>query len=164
MLIAMECARLHVGYLLTWTCRGSWLHGDHRGSVDDGTNLYGTPTLPPNRTRVDAIRSRTIAPAALLTTVQRDSVATAIRSYCAHRRWRLEAVKVRTNHAHCVVLLASSPPETVMRLLKAWSTRALRERGLLAANQPIWTRHGSTRWLWNEANVIAATRYVEEQQ
>ena len=33
--------------LITFRCRGTWLHGDERGSVDRYNNTYGTPRIPP---------------------------------------------------------------------------------------------------------------------
>jgi len=47
---------------------------------------------------------------------------------------------------------------------KAWSTRRLRERGWVGAEQPVWTRHGSTRYLWRGCNVESALAYVEVGQ
>jgi hypothetical protein len=37
-----------VGYLITFRCHGTWLHGDKRGSVDRSHNRYGSPLLPYN--------------------------------------------------------------------------------------------------------------------
>ena len=40
-----------LGYLITFRCYGTWLHGDERGSVDRFHNWYGTPTFSPNPAR-----------------------------------------------------------------------------------------------------------------
>ncbi len=40
-----------LAYFLTFTCYGTWLHGDDRGSVDDGHNVPGTPVLVPDPER-----------------------------------------------------------------------------------------------------------------
>jgi len=38
-----------LGYLITFPCYGTWLHGEERGSVDRRRyNRYGTPDMPPN--------------------------------------------------------------------------------------------------------------------
>ena len=47
---------------------------------------------------------------------------------------------------------------------KAWSSRRLREKGLMPAGRPVWTRHGSTRYLWNEREFAPAVEYVLEGQ
>lgn len=51
-----------------------------------------------------------------------------------------------------------------MQQLKAWSTRAIREAGFVAADEPVWTRHGSTRYLWDEDSVHRAALYVRDWQ
>jgi hypothetical protein len=40
-----------LAYFITFTCHGTWLHGDERGSVDRGHNAPGTPFLPPDEPR-----------------------------------------------------------------------------------------------------------------
>lgn len=51
-----------------------------------------------------------------------------------------------------------------MGAFKACSTLAVRGAGLLAAGSAVWSRHGSTRYLWTEAAVEAACTYVLERQ
>ena len=51
-----------------------------------------------------------------------------------------------------------------MGLLKSWATRYLREAGLVAADQRIWTRHGSTKHLFDDQDVIDASTYVLDLQ
>jgi REP element-mobilizing transposase RayT len=87
----------------------------------------------------------------------------AIREVFVHRVWELLALNVRTNHVH-VVLRGCSTPETAMTTLKAWSTRRLREQSLLAEGERVWARHGSTRYLWTQAAVVASIHYVHEWQ
>lgn len=70
-------------------------------------------------------------------------------------------MSVRTNHVHCVVVGIASP-ERILNDLKAWATRALREAELVPPDVSPWSRHGSTRYLWTEASVDTAIRYVEE--
>jgi len=87
----------------------------------------------------------------------------AIREVCRRREWGLLAINVRTNHVHAVVA-ADCRPEQVMQSLKAAATRELRARGLAAPNDRLWSRHGSTVYLWREADVDSASRYVIESQ
>src|SRR6185295_12459406 len=37
-----------LGYLITFRCYGTWLHGDPRGSMDRKHNVHGTPKITPN--------------------------------------------------------------------------------------------------------------------
>ena len=93
----------------------------------------------------------------------RKSVAAAIGEVCAYRNWSLEAINVRTNHVH-VVVGASSPPERVLTQFKSYATRRARAQGLVASKGRLWTRHGSTRYLWTERDVEAAMAYTIEAQ
>jgi len=151
-----------LAYLLTWTCHGTWLHGDERGSVDDVHNSHNTPTLPPN----DGVWSNRSAfltrPPLTLTTQQRATVRESIEAHCAHRRWTVLALNPRSNHVHAVIAAPHVPPEKVMQELKAWATRFMRR----AAPDLIdpWTAGGSTKYLFNQESVDAAIQYVQVEQ
>jgi hypothetical protein len=47
-----------IAYFISFTCYGTWLHGDERGSVDCRHNLYGTPVLPADPHREQQDRER----------------------------------------------------------------------------------------------------------
>jgi len=150
-----------IGYLLTWTCYGTWLHGDERGSVDLENNVYSTPVLEPDESRNATANSRLINVPVRLDFRARETVREAIEECCRFREWRLHAINVRTTHVHVVVeprLLRA--PESILVQLKAWSTRRLRELKLVRPKQRVWTSHGSTRYLWNENSVLSAIDYV----
>jgi REP element-mobilizing transposase RayT len=82
-----------------------------------------------------------------------------IRSVCANRDWDLLAVHVRKNHVHLVVC-ADARPERVMVDLKAYASRAFNAAKYDVLGQKRWSRHGSTRYLWNWKGVLAAVDYV----
>jgi REP element-mobilizing transposase RayT len=73
------------------------------------------------------------------------------------------AAHIRSNHAHFVVQAADSP-EKVMSSFKSYSSRALTKAGLETTDRRRWTRHGSTRYLWNDEELRAAIRYVVQEQ
>ena len=152
------------GFLITWTCYGTWLYGDRPGSVDDEHNVFGTPFLPINSKRVEALRRRLAHAPMRLKAAARAVVTRTIREHCRHRGWELLAVNVRSNHVHVVVGFAGVAPEKMMGERKAWSSRRLRESELVAPGCPIWTRHGSTRYLWAPREIDPASRYVVEGQ
>ena len=160
-----DCAmRLPVGFLITWTCHGTWLYGDARGSVDDEHNAYRTPHLPSNDRRVCEIRRSMNRPEFRLSRPARVSVERTITDHCRRREWELLAVNARSNHVHVVVRFAGVAPEIMMGQLRAWSSRRLREKGLLEFGRQIWTRHGSTRYLWKERDLKPAVQYVVDGQ
>jgi len=154
-----------LAYFLTWTCHGTWLHGDERGSVDRQHNVPGTPYLPPQprRRQIETQRLRqtpvTLGPRA------RRVVERAVRDHCQHRGWTLLAVNVRSNHVHVVVTCTPDvPPERALTEFKAWSTRRLRGEGHVSADVHVWTHHGSTRWINDATSLNAAVAYVTEGQ
>ena len=51
-----------------------------------------------------------------------------------------------------------------MVAMKAYSSRALNQRGLDFPGQRRWARHGSTQYLWTKESVRAAIRYVVDEQ
>ena len=148
-----------LAYFITWTCRGTWLHGDGRGSVDREHNAYGTAMIPPDATMYAKSAARLKQDSLELTAADRLLVAGAIKATCSHRGWTIHALAVRSNHVHSVVS-ADATPERVMHDLKAWSTRALRQSNHDFDNRPIWTRHGSTRYLFDEPALHGAIEYV----
>jgi REP element-mobilizing transposase RayT len=86
-----------------------------------------------------------------------------MREVSAHHGWELHAVNVRTNHVHAVVS-AMCLPERVLNAWKSWSTRRLRQLAQVSSPQPVWSRHGSTRYLWTQEALARAVQYVEEGQ
>lgn len=110
-----------LAYLISFTCYGTWLHGDDKGSVDAENNQPGTPFVPPNFMLCEEERSRMEQPPYALDQVRRIVVRDAIVNVCRHRGWELHAVHVRSNHLH-VVVAAQAAPEKVMNDFKAYAS------------------------------------------
>jgi len=152
-----------LGFLITFRCYGTWLHGDQRGSMSRDHNTPGEPLLEPSP-GLERYRTRQLQHAAVTLDEQRRAVVDrTIREVCEHRGWDLHACNVRSNHVH-VVVTAACPPEKAMNAFKSWSTRRLREAHLLGPHTKPWSRHGSTRYLWNQDALEAACVYTEEGQ
>tara|TARA_R110000782_G_scaffold19140_5_gene52240 strand:+ start:7122 stop:7619 length:498 start_codon:yes stop_codon:yes gene_type:complete len=154
--------RVPSDYFLTWTTYGTWLPGDIRGSfIDD--RVEG-PGLSRRKDHLRTTSSNRLASDPFVLTDQaRVLVDAAIKEHAAHRQWTVLALNVRSNHVH-LVLKTDQPPERVMTGMKAWSTRALREHGLVECDRKVWTRHGSTRHLHTQESLRRAIQYVEEWQ
>lgn len=148
-----------LAFFITFRTYGTWLHGDARGSVDDEHNVYGTALIRPNV--MTEIRSayRMTHPAMVLSTEQRAAVDLALLDVARHRGWTILAAAVRTNHVH-IVCEGDAGVERMMGDFKRWSTKRLRESGLVAPDQPIWAVHGSTRYVWTEVQLRRALSYV----
>jgi REP element-mobilizing transposase RayT len=151
-----------LAYFITFRCYGTWLPGDDRGA-DRWRDQPGDPFLPPNRGIAGSARSRMKHPPVQLDIAQRACVEATVRRVCQHRSWTLAALNVRTNHVHLVVSAAESP-ERMMNTLKSWATRDLRAARLMAEEVRPWLQHGSTRYLWNDAQLETACIYVLEAQ
>ena len=81
----------------------------------------------------------------------------AIQEVCAGCGYTLIAVHVRTNHVH-VVVSAQDDPEAVMGRLKGRASFELNRCD--GRRRKRWSRHGSTRYLWREDEVVSAVNYV----
>jgi REP element-mobilizing transposase RayT len=110
------------------------------------------------------MRDRMTHPATMLNGAQRHCVGEAIDGYCKFKGWHLYALNVRTNHVH-VVVGALGDAQRVIGAFKARATRLLREAGLVAASQPVWTSEGGdARKLLDHKSVVNACDYVNNGQ
>lgn len=149
-----------LAFLITFRCYGTWLHGDERGSVGrSGSNRYNEPQIQPNVTLLEIDERDQRSGSFTLGAAHREIVRKAIREVCDVRGYHLYALNVRTNHVHSVVS-NKAKVERMMDSFKAYSTRSLRAAGLIDAGLKPWSRHGSTRYLWTEEHIDAASDYV----
>ena len=139
-----------LAFLITVRTYGTWLHGDGRGSVDRFMNKYGSPRIPKRDARFAYNKSIMKADSVVLDAAQRNAVETAIREVCEHRKWRLWAVNVRTNHFHVVVTNGDPKPYKALNAFKAYATRKMREAECWKSERSPWVDKGSERWLWSE--------------
>jgi REP element-mobilizing transposase RayT len=148
-----------LAYFLTFTCYGTWLHGDPRGSVDDAHNVVGTPVLPLDPARHARERERLSEPPYHLDGPRRRVVLEGLRAIARRKGWDLHAAHVRSNHVHLIVT-AAGPPERVLNDVKAAASRRLNRAFPAERRRTRWTRHGSTRYLWTEQCVAETVHYV----
>lgn len=149
-----------LAYLISFRTYGTWLHGDERGSVDRRKyNVFKTAKIPVSlnlqNQEISLLKHQSIT----LNGQQRKVVEDAVREVCAYRNYKLFAIQVRTNHVH-IVTFGVGKPELLMNSFKAYSTRYLREKKLTEPALKLWSRHGSTRYLWTEEQIETAIDYV----
>lgn len=153
-----------LAYLVTIRCYGTWLHGDKRGSFDRRSfNKYDFPCIVPDERFENYENSELKHAPVKFEAEHRKIIGQAIREVCLHREYQLKAINVRTNHVHTVVS-AASKPEKIMNTFKAYSTRRLRDKKMFPQDTVIWSRHGSTIYLWKEPYVGQAIEYVVSGQ
>ncbi len=146
-----------LAYFLSWTTKGSWLHGDPRGFVYEGIPGIQEPDPETYYRALIALSDDEI----VLDPSQRDIVTQTIRDHCAIRGWVLHAISARTNHIHLVVTANNIKPEDVMEQFKSWCSRRLNERA--GRKRKWWTPHGSTKWINDEEYFHNAINYVNNQ-
>jgi len=152
-----------VGYLITFTTYGSWLHGSENGSVVNEHNCPGRPFLQANPGWQISDRRQMKTSAFLMDHPMRELSVNTVIETCTNRNWQLYAVHARTNHIHMVVN-SQEKPEKMMSNIKAWLTRRLRESFSDLVKRKLWTRHGSTKYLWNENALLKAIKYTIQGQ
>jgi REP element-mobilizing transposase RayT len=149
-----------LAYFITFRTHGTWLHGDQRGSVErHGRNVYGTPRVGLDPVFSVKMDRNMVSKPFILNGRERAIVESAIRSVCDFRIYALFAINVRANHAHSVVSAAAGP-NVVMNAFKANATRELRAAGLVDSGGKVWSRGGSTRYLWKPDSVERAVHYT----
>lgn len=166
-----------LAYFITFTTYGTQLHGAGKGSgsVDRQHNEFGAPFVPPDDDREARAADCMTGPPYVMSEEARRVVRNAILGLCEEKGWRLLALHVRTSHVH-VVVFAERAPGRLMSDLKARASRDLnRAEGAAhgaahtkgetaAATFKRWTRHGSTRYLFDEHSVAAAVAYTLDGQ
>ena len=152
------------GYLITFRSYGTWLHGDERGSVDRRYyNRFGTMKIEADADMKARKAKLLKSEPYFLGAAERQIVESAVREVCLIRGYALYAINVRTEHAH-IVTGNSGKPERMMDSFKAYSTKALRNAGLIGEGFKPWSRHGSTRYLWTDEHIAKAVDYVVNGQ
>ena len=159
----LEEKAIPLAYFITFSCYGTWLHGERPTSVDRLTNIPGTDFLSFNSKRLHLIKKKMVEDPYVMDESRRGIVLTTIIDVCKHRQWTLLAAHIRSNHVHSVIH-AMSLPEHIMGTIKSYASRQLNAATLDGNRINRWTRHGSTRYLWNEAELEATIQYVVYEQ
>lgn len=151
------------GYFLTFGTYGSRFHGDERGTWQrqDG---WAEASRPHNPVLAE-FEARELAHAPVsITPPMREVIERTVVEVCTHRGWLLLALNVRLEHVHAVVVAEGFTPERVVNDFKAYSTRRMREAGLVHARARVWARHASTNYLFDEDDVAMAVDYTLHHQ
>ena len=98
-----------MGYLITFSCYGTRIHGDEKGTVDKSHNQYKGPTYSEDHARFQAERENLQAGEYTLDASRRLTVLKAIQEVCMYRAWILFAAHVRTGHVHALVEAEALP-------------------------------------------------------
>jgi REP element-mobilizing transposase RayT len=152
-----------VAYFITFSSYGTRLHGSENGSVDRHHNRYGNDLIPPKPSLEHYEKQTQKNPTVTFEPEHRQIILETIKEVCVYRHWQLFAIHVRTNHVH-VVVSVDTEPEKALHDFQAYATRHLRQAYPILKDRKIWTRHGSTRYLWNRKQLLEAIAYVVHGQ
>ena len=147
-------------YFLTWTTYGMWLPGDQRGWVDkhDPTCIQN-----PDPQCENAAKARLKESSVKLSNILRKVVEKAIRETCAFRGWKIYALAVLSNHVHLIVAVSDKEPKQILRIVKAYGSRALNRENRQTQRKRWWTSGGSAGRIYQKDSLNAAIAYVENQ-
>ena len=151
-----------LAYFITFTCYGTWLHGEKSTSVDRQCKTFGTDFLSQNPMRAYSVKKHMFEQPYSLDSPRRSIVLKSIKEVCTCRKWTLLAAHVRTNHVHILVHALISPNQ-IMNAIKAYASRHL-NLSKLDDRVNRWTRHGSTRYLWKDEHIEPTIRYIVHEQ
>ena len=160
-------------WLLTWTMYANWLPGDPRGSVttisDHESSRFRpnephTPYCEPMPGLHESAKRLTVGQPIRLTLDQASVARTQFQETASFRGWDLLAVAIMANHVHLVVGVPGDPdPADLLKDFKSYASRALNKRFGKPVSGTWWTESGSRRKLADESAIVAAVRYVLDQ-
>src|SRR4030042_4980722 len=130
-----------IGYMITWTTYGTWLQGDKRGYVKNGT------ILPANDKLKSANQKQQKFPTVKLDLRQKHIVRQAILQEAQKINQKIHAIAVCSNHVHIVAKVSTESIERIVHRYKRLATFVLRKAGL---NRKIWTTGFDKRFCFTD--------------
>ena len=153
---------------------GNWLPGDVRGfvsNVRDGDGPEVRHNRPENEYDANlpdlerSAREGLVGPPVRIDRDQAEELFDQFRETETVRAWRIFAVSIMANHCHLVVGVPGDPePELLLKSFKSYASRRLNRKWPKPASGTWWTASGSRRKLSTPQSVLAAIRYVLDQE
>jgi len=150
-------------YMITFHGYGTRLHGSAAGSVHHSRTAYGTEVLPEMPRLAEFEHDHLSGVPYVMSYDDARTALEGVKTACKTRGWELIACHARTTHVHAVVH-ADIEPEAVLNPMKAYASRRLNRIHPEDRGRRRWSRHGSTRYLWEPEDVEAAINYVLYEQ
>lgn len=144
-----------IGFMATWTTYGTWLQGDKKGYVKNGTILEANPEL--EKTNKELLKHDKIKiPKSL-----RKIVKNAILKEAEEIGQKVYATAVCSNHVHIVVeSIGKRCGYSIGRFKKA-ATKALRKYGF---ENKVWTAGFDKRYCYNQQELENKIEYVQRHE
>lgn len=144
-----------VGYMVTWTTYGSWLRGDKRGYVENGSTLPGNPRIQQRNGQ------RQKAQTVKLNAQEKRIVRQTIVAEAKRIGHKIEGLAVCSNHVHIGARAHSQSIEELVGRYKSLTTRGLWRQGRKGR---IWTKGYDKRFCFTEAEFVTRIGYVEDHK
>ena len=153
-LTGFNMARM-IGFMATWTTYGTWLQGDKRGYVKNGTILEVDAELEKHNEELlkhDKVR----IPRNLRKTVEN-----AILEEAAEIGQKVYAIAVRSNHVHIVVERIDKTCGYSIGRFKRAAIKTLRKCGF---TNKIWTKGFDKRYCYHQHELDTKIKYVQKHK
>ncbi|MBN2593640.1 MAG: transposase [Sedimentisphaerales bacterium] len=140
-----------LGYMITFTTYGTWLQGDERRFVKDGT------TYAANQALTDSNKQNLSKNPVRLSKNHREIASKAIFEKANQQNQKVLALAVCSNHVHIVVDYVPIPMGKIVSYYKNAAQAALREIGLTGR---VWTKGFDKRYCFDEQALKSRIDYV----
>jgi len=151
-LLGEGISRKMIAYMITWTTYGSWLQGDERGYVKNGTILDANENLK------RANQEQQKFPTVKLNANQKQIAKNVIEQEAKRIDHKIHALAICSNHVHIILQKANEPIESIVARYKNKSTHALKAEGF---EGKIWTRGYNKKFLYNIDKLKSTIQYVQ---
>ena len=160
-------------WLLTSNTYGTWLPGNSKGFVgyvrvsrtQAIQNVPGTPVESANSRLEQFALGQLKSPPVRFNLDQVEVLLEQFQETATIRRWQLLSVAIMANHVHWVLGVPGDPkPDTLLRDFKSYGSRRLNLQSATGGPADWWAESGSKRKLSKSANVLAAVKYVMNQE
>ena len=144
-----------IAFMATWTTYGTWLQGNKRGYVKNGTILEANAELE-EFNRKSLKHDKMKIPRSL-----RIIVKNSILKEAEEIGQKIYAIAVCSNHVHIVVESISKRCGYSVGRFKRAATKALRKYG---CKDKVWTKGFDKRYCYNEQELEKKIKYVQRHE
>ncbi|MFC1676354.1 transposase [Planctomycetota bacterium] len=144
-----------IGFMATWTTYGTWLQGDKRGYVKDGSILEGNPKL--EQSNNESLKHEEVR----ISKDLRERVKNAILEEAYKIGQKVHAITICSNHVHVVVESIGSKCNYSVGRFKKAATIELRKFGF---DNEVWTKGFDKRYCYNERELNNKIKYVRQHK
>ena len=145
-------------YFITCTTRGTWLHGNPKGSYDKN----GRYIQSDNQLQEYNEQKMNHQPF-LLTSDMQSIIRIAVKAFCEKNGWFIHAFSVQSNHFHLAVAASEINVKCLVARLKSNLTMRLRKVNLIDSDCHPWTRLFNSVSITTDKELERVCKYINNQ-